>query len=310
MTVAMVVLGCAEDTPKSLDAPAAVVGEEPAVKRHISQADIEAGKFTLDELVEHGRDIFIAPFNTLDGAGRPEQTGQGGQRRRRVVPDNFNRISAPDANVCMACHNLPAIGGGGDNAVNVFLLSDFLPFVDFDGDPVENGPNDTLKTVGNERNTVSLFGSGFIELLSREMTTELHATRREAVDGTAASGQPVTLELTARGIGFGRITAMPDGSVDASAVEGVDDDLIIRPFHQKGAVVSLREFSNNATIQHHGMLSIEQAGDGTDPDADGYVNELTRGDITALVLFQATLPAPVQVAPATKAEREARGTRP
>ena len=86
MTVAMVVLGCAEDTPKSLDAPAAVVGEEPTIKRYISQADIEAGKFTLDELVEHGRDIFIAPFNTLDGAGRPEQTGKGGQRRRRVVP--------------------------------------------------------------------------------------------------------------------------------------------------------------------------------------------------------------------------------
>ena len=98
---------------------------------------------------------------------------------------------------------------------------------------------------------------------------------------------------------------MPDGSVDSLAVEGVDDDLIIRPFHQKGAVVSLREFSNNATIQHHGMLSIEQAGEGTDPDADGYVNELTRGNITALVLFAATLPAPVQVAPATKAEREA-----
>ena len=85
----------------------------------------------------------------------------------------------------------------------------------------------------------------------------------------------------------------------------MDADLIIRPFHQKGAAVSLREFSNNAMNHHHGMLSTERSGEDNDPDADGRVNELTVGDITALTLFQATLPAPVQVAPDTQVEREA-----
>ena len=302
IALAMVVSACSEDAQ---DVPTGIIGEEPAVKRHLSQADIEAGRHTTEELVAHGREIFMASFNTLDGAGRPEQHGKGGPRQRREMPDNFNRISAPDANACMACHNLPALGGGGDNAVNVFLVADSLPFVNFDGDPIENGPNQTLKTVGDERNTVGMFGSGFIELLAREMTADLHSVRHHALLMAADSGQPVSLELDTKGVTFGSITALPDGSVDTSSVEGVDPDLIVRPFHQKGAVVSLREFANNATIQHHGMLSIEQAGEGEDPDVDGYVNELTRGDITALVLFQATLPAPVQVQPATPEEQEA-----
>ena len=284
---------------------APVIGEEPAVTRHMSQADIEAGNVSLDELIAHGRDLFTASFNSLDGAGRPEQTGKGTPRTRRDMPDNFNRISGPDANACMACHNLPAVGGGGDNVANVFLLADSFPFVDFDGDPVENGPNTTLKTIGNERNAPGMFGSGFIELLAREMTADLHAIRSQARAEAWESGRPVTADLVTKGVNFGSLTVSPDGSVDTSAVEGVNGDLIVRPFHQKGAAVSLREFANNAMIHHHGMLSVEQAGEDEDPDADGRVNELTVGDVTALAVFQATLPAPVQVEPATRMEREA-----
>ena len=88
-------------------------------------------------------------------------------------------------------------------------------------------------------------------------------------------------------------------------MEGVDEDLIIRPFSQKGAVVSLREFSNNAALNHHGITSNDRTGEDRDPDFDNRVNEITIGDITALTLFQATLPAPVEVAPATEEEREA-----
>lgn len=42
--------------------------------------------------------------------------------------------------------------------------------------------------------------------------------------------------------------------------------LVIRPFHQAGRVVSLREFSNNAFNHHHGIQSSERFGAGTDPD--------------------------------------------
>ena len=291
-------------TPSSGSAPP-IIGEEPALKLHISQEEIEAGRFTLEELLRHGRAVFTASFNTLDGAGRPELTGTGQPRKRRMTPDNFNRISAPDANSCSGCHNLPTIGGGGDNVANVFVLGQQNSFVNFDGDPVENGPNQTLKTVGNERSTVSVFGAGFIELLAREMTTDLHALRASALSRAISTGRETTVELVTKGVHFGTLTCYPDGTVDTSRVEGVDADLIIRPFHQKGAVVSLREFSNNAMNHHHGMLSIERFGEDNDLDADGRANELTVGDITALTLFQATLPAPIQVAPATQAEREA-----
>jgi hypothetical protein len=40
------------------------------------------------------------------------------------------------------------------------------------------------------------------------------------------------------------------------------------------------------------MQSTERFGAGTDPDGDRVVNELTRADITAAVIFQATLPVP------------------
>ena len=285
--------------------PTPIIGDEPAITRHISQDDIDAGKYDIEELIEHGQMLFEASFNTLDGAGRPELTGDGTARRARMMPQNFNRISGPDANSCVGCHNLPATGGGGDNVANVFTQALENPFVDFDGDIAEGGPNQTLATVGNERGTVGMFGSGLVELLAREMTVELHTARDLGLAEAANSGQAVTVQLSAKGVGFGSITCHPDGSTDASRVEGVDEDLIIRPFSQKGGVVSLREFSNNAALNHHGITSNDRTGEDRDPDFDNRVNEITIGDVTALTLFQATLPAPIEVTPATKEEREA-----
>jgi len=79
-----------------------------------------------------------------------------------------------------------------------------------------------------------------------------------------------------------------DGMWDTSKVEGLpapslstataDDkpSLLILPFHQAGAVVSLRQFTNNAFTQHFGMQPEERFGLGVDEDGDGFVNELTR----------------------------------
>jgi CxxC motif-containing protein (DUF1111 family) len=62
-------------------------------------------------------------------------------------------------------------------------------------------------------------------------------------------------------------------------------------------VVSLREFTNTAFNQHHGMQSTERFGMNTDPDGDGISNELTRADITAVALYQATMAVPGRVIP-------------
>ena len=302
LAVAHALGGCANPSPPGSPA---TIGDAPAIDEHTRQSEIDAGLLSLDELLARGEQLMTASFNTLDGAGRPEATGTGDVRLRRELADGFNRISGPDANACSACHHLPRPGGGGDNVANVFVLAQQWPFVNFDGGPGDGGRNQTLASVGNERNTLGMFGSGFIELLAREMTADLHAIRDGVLREAAASGEPATRTLVTKGIEFGSITAWPNGSLITTEVEGVDRDLVVRPFHQKGVVVSLREFTNHSMNQHHGMQSAERFGDGLDHDADGIADELTRGDITALTLFQATLPVPGQVIPADPGAQQA-----
>src|SRR5205085_4883881 len=100
-----------------------------------------------------------------------------------------------------------------------------------------------------------------------------------------------------------------DGIWDISKVEGLGrlslistskinpPSLVIRPWHQASNVVSLREFTNTAFNQHHGIQSTERFGVDTDPDGDGVVNEMTRADVTAVTLWQATLQVPGRVIP-------------
>jgi len=59
-------------------------------------------------------------------------------------------------------------------------------------------------------------------------------------------GEASTQQLVSKDVTFGSITAHPDGIVDLSAIEGVDNDLVIRPFGQKGVMTSLRQFTLNA----------------------------------------------------------------
>lgn len=260
-----------------------VVGERPAIEHHVDQDAINRGQVDLKDLLEFGQKLFDARFNLLDGQGRPASTGTGAPRV--PVQPAFIRTSAPDANACSGCHIQPESGGAGDFVANVFVLAQAL-------DPVTLSVSPEFS---NERNTLGMHGSGAIEMLAREMSAELIAIRESARDSAFQTGDPQTRQLLAKGVSFGRITVMPDGRVDPTEIEGVDWDLVVKPFHQKGAVVSLREFTNNAMNHHHGMQSVERFGAGTDPDGDGHTDELSIGDITAATIFQAALPAPRQV---------------
>src|SRR5207245_2839355 len=100
-----------------------------------------------------------------------------------VFPRNFNRISSPEANSCAGCHNVPFVGGGGDFVANVFVLGQRFDSVTFDaadamptrGDLDERGRRVTLQSVANSRNTLGMFGSGFIEMLARQISADLQA---------------------------------------------------------------------------------------------------------------------------------------
>lgn len=288
------------------------IGREVSVNHHLQDGE----EFTtpLRPLLKHGQTLFEAVWTGQEGGGRPQTKGVGkplsDPSSPLLFPRNFNRISAPDANSCAGCHNKPFSGGGGDIVANVFVTGQRFDFATFDSnDPVltggaldETGVPVTLQTIANSRNTLGMFGSGYIEMLAREMTADLQAIRNSLAPGQSAP-------LKTKEIIFGSLARNPDGSWDVAAVEGLPStslattgsdnppNLIIRPFHQAGAVVSIREFTNNAFNHHHGIQSTERFGKNTDPDADGHMNEMSRADVTAVTLLQAQLPAPGRVIP-------------
>ncbi|VAW15993.1 FIG00740933: hypothetical protein [hydrothermal vent metagenome] len=241
----------------------------------------------LEALKDIGKQLFTAKFTTRDGAGRPAATQAIlPTAARRRAAQAFARTSGPDANSCAGCHNDPVLGGAGDFVTNVFASEGFAS-ADFDT---------TDPQFSNERGTNSLFGAGLLELLAREMSRDLGDLRTKALRDAAASGQPVRIALQTKGVSFGHLTAMPDGLVDLKDIDGVDTDLVIRPFTQKGVITSLRQFTINAMNQHHGMQADERFGarwTGTgDFDDDGKSAELSGADISALVAWQASLPNP------------------
>jgi len=193
-----------------------------------------------------------------------------------------------DANACASCHNEPVDGGAGAFTANVFVSEGF-----------ESADFDTIDPqFSNERNTNAIQGAGLIELLAREMTADLRRQRQDILAKARKTGAPEKMHLETKGISFGSLTTYPDGTVDVSGLDGIDDDLTLRPFSQKGVFTSLRQFTVNAMNDHHGMQASERFGadwTGTDDfDADGTAGELTPGQVSALVAWQATLAAPTR----------------
>jgi hypothetical protein len=156
--------------------------------------------------------------------------------------------------------------------------------------------------MANSRATLGMFGSGFIEMHARQMTVQLQAIRDSIPPGGSA-------DLLANGIAFGKLSRDAAGNWDVSLVVGIappslvtngpssPPSLIIRPFHQAGNVISLRQFTNNAMNHHHGIETVERFGAGQDPDGDGFVDEMTIADTTATAVFQAAMAVPGRVIP-------------
>ena len=290
------------------------IGREVAIPHHLE--DDEEFSLPVKKLIEYGKKVFMANWTEEEGAGRPLTKGTGVALSDPSHPLTgtraFNRVSGPDANSCYGCHNQPygVAGGSGDFATAVFVLGQRFDFVTFDpadlvptkGSVDEQKKPVTLQTAGNIRKSTGMFGAGYLEMLARQMTAELQSQRDALKLGESR-------ELVAKGISFGRLTRRKDGTWDTSAVEGLPrlsilsptplarPSLVIRPWHQSGNVVSIREFTNTAFNQHHGMQSSERFGLGTDPDGDGLRNELTRADITAVAVYQAVMAVPGRVIP-------------
>jgi len=278
----------AESTPPwSERAIGAHVALDPLLERAAPDGTLAADD--LATLLRAGESLFDARFTSEDGVGRPLATQAIlPTKRRREARTRFSRTAGLDANACSGCHVDPLMGGAGDFSANVFVAEGFSQ-ADFDT---------TDPQFSNERNTNHLFGAGLVELLAREMTAELKRLRNEALRTARHDRSTVVVPLESKGVTFGTLSVYPDGRVDTRAVDGVDVDLVIRPFGHKGVMTSLRQFTVNALNHHHGMQAEERFGarwtGESDHDGDGHVGEITAGDVSALVAWQATLPPPVQ----------------
>ncbi len=164
--------------------------------------------------IRRGRQLFQRKFTAAQGQGPSVGDGRG----------DINTILAIGAGLsdsCAECHGRPRGSAGfGGNVV----------------------------TRPDSRDAPHLFGLGLKEMLADEITADLRAIQDRAIAEARASGRSVTRPLTSKGthsskaIHYGSITARPDGSVDASRIEGVDPDLRVRPFFLHGGTISIREF--------------------------------------------------------------------
>ena len=276
-------------------------GESPAMEgHHVEQSRLAS--MTLAEIRAAGLRVFCTPFNRLDGFGDglpdPANPAQPGGRPTLQGNGTLLRVNGLDAQSCLECHSLVSaaempplmgIGGAGGATANAIIMPTEI-------DPV--APGGIAVFDGRFANPPFVFGSGGVELLGLEMTRELQGLAQQA------RAQPGTVvELVARGVEFGSVIADISGDLDTSNVEGVDPDLVVRPFGRKGQFATTREFATGAMAFHFGMQPVETTGEGVDDDQDGVIDELLVGELSVLSAFMATLDRPTEARPGRAAMR-------
>lgn len=265
-----------------------------AERFRIEQSWIDNGCISDAELIGLGRSMFLRQWSVEEGLGN-DLSGIDPLAGQKPRP-NFRRFQAgafggPDANACVNCHWKGGFAGAGDRADNSFLFGD--------GD-------DAL--VHDQRNPPALWGAGWIQIIADEMTGELRETYDTAIARVQASGEPERVELYAKDVYFGvveiSVDEQGDPVSDFTGLEGVDADLVVKPFGWKGNFTDLRTFVKDSFHVHMNLqaeelvrtpdefLHLGRGDNPDDPDNDGVLRELTEGQITAMVAFIATLDTP------------------
>jgi hypothetical protein len=173
-----------------------------------------------------------------------------------------------------------AVGGAGGVSANAMARPTAI-------DVDDSQANGFAGFNGRFINPPFLFGAGGVELLGKEMTEELQGLR-----ASAEANPGTVVPLVSKGVSFGSIVFTTE--LDTSAVEGVDDDLVVRPFGRKGAFATTRAFDVGAMEFHFGIQPTEVVGENVDADGDGVVNEILTGELSVMHVFAATLERPRQ----------------
>lgn len=248
----------------------------------VRQVEIDAGLWTTDELYQLGGQLFTLHLSPAVGMGGADMPAL-----RRV---HDGRRGGPDATRCASCHWRGGLAGAGDAADNALFRGD---------------GNREASAVA--RNPPALVGAGLRERLAQEMSAELVAQREDLLALAVETGNSIRSPVTAKGLAFGFLTVTPEGDVDPRELEGVDPDLVVKPFGWKGTVATIRDIAEDSLLVHHGMQSehLVIQGDearvgpfgGDDPDGDAVVEEILEGQLTALSVFIALQEVPQERPP-------------
>jgi di-heme oxidoreductase (putative peroxidase) len=173
-------------------------------------------------VVRRGRQLFQRKFTVAQGFGPRINDGVGDIEVNTAIGNGL-------MDSCAGCHANPRGGAGAGGAI-LFVRPD-------------------------HRDAPHLFGVGLKEMLADEITADLRAIRDEAIQQAQAQGRTVTLDLTSKGIDYGRITGLIDGTVDTSEVQGVNADLRVRPLFAEGRDFSMRVLAVNAWRAAMGLIA-------------------------------------------------------
>ena len=261
----------------------------------LTQADVTSGLYTLNELRRRGLEIFNTSFNHFDGYGdgpvNPlDPTMFGG---RPTTNGTWLRVNGLDAQTCQECHAFtsmatvpPSLGIAGVAGI----ANTAFPFVT-DFDLADGDASGIAEVNGRLINPPFLFGAGGIELAGKEMTAELQALKAQA---QANPGTVVSLDT--KGVHFGTLSFDPVDGFDYEDLEGIEEDLVVRPFGRKGEFPTIRQFDIEALQFHMGMQAAEAVGTNVDLDGDGVMNEVIPGELSTMHIFGVTLERPFAVA--------------
>lgn len=269
----------------------------------IDQAQLFSGKYPLRKVLESGGQFFTTPFTPRDGMGEGAK-GPRSAQRAAMYPANpsfpFLRVNGLDSQSCYECHN--SIGsfrepGTLSNAV-IRKPGTVSGSAGFNSDAFINAdfPTPLTELV---RNPPHVFGTGYTQQLASEMTFALQVLRLEAqARAIAQPGVAQTQPLMAKTTSFGVFKTTYDPVTktftdDTTGVDGVSGDLVVRPFQWKGIASSIRHFVRDALDFHFSMQAVEKVGN-KDCDQDGVINEVSLGNLSALVSFVTMTRPPTQ----------------
>ncbi len=274
-----------------------LIGEEPALgslESRTTQAEIQGLGLSFLDIRLAGFKMFATQFRKADGWGdgplNPSDTINPGGRPTLQNNGTFLRVNGLDSQSCLDCHSVvstdavPIVSGiGGSGGLNNSAM-----FMTRSIDVADIGGNGFADFNGRVINPPALFGTGGVQLAAKEMTAELQILKNKAIERPGK-----VIRLVSKDIRFGSVVADKFGTLDTSNVEGIDPDLVVRPFGRKGEFASVRQFDLGALMFHLGMQPVEVVGSDIDADGDGVSNEVMVGEVSALEIFVTSQETPV-----------------